>query len=104
MRSAIIFILLFLQTSGFYAQIHLNILPKRPYESLIFKELKPIWYETLYDPAFIGGDTCNGYNLFKRMHDILEFFDDVYVNEILSQKWRFSRQRNLVGKKKCHVT
>jgi len=82
MRKLILLSVLFWFSFNSYAQIQMNILPKRPYEPLVFKDLTPIWYETLYDPTFIGGDSCDGYNLFRRSFDIPELFDEDHVYKI----------------------
>jgi hypothetical protein len=59
-----------------------NIMPKRPYEPIVFENLEPVWYETLFDTTFIGGDTCDGYNLFERSYFADVVFEDTYLYKI----------------------
>lgn len=65
-----ILILIFIIRVVSYSQT--SVLPQRPYEKISFEGLNPVWHETCFDPAFIGGDTCDGYNLYER-----SFYEDV---------------------------
>ncbi|MBK8622062.1 MAG: T9SS type A sorting domain-containing protein [Saprospiraceae bacterium] len=77
-------IILFLTWFGLSAQV--EILPERPYEKLVIEGLSPIWYETSFDSTFIGGDTCDGYNLFEKSFFIDVLFEYPYFYKIY-HKW-----------------
>lgn len=83
LKSYLAILIIFLTNIG-YSQ-H-KITPVRPYEKLVINGLNPIWYETMYDSTFIGGDTCDGYNLFERNFYIDLIYEDSFFYKI-SHKW-----------------
>jgi hypothetical protein len=83
------------------ASAQIRILPQRPYEKLTFEGLHPVWHETCFDATFIGGDTCNGYNLFERSFYEEALFEYPYFYKI-HHRWGLS-QANGTYIQKRHI-